>query len=80
MVSTYSLYQPYNQYNKKNKFAVRLSLSDMMSFSDKNQANNIEGFNSTYRYLDDLLKLKSKWGDYVPDNFALFKWSSAGYI
>ena len=51
MVPTYSLNQPYNQYN--NKIAVRLSLSNMMSFSDKNQANVIEGFNSNYRYLDD---------------------------
>ena len=46
----------------KIKKAIMLSLSDMVSFSDIIQANIIEGFNSTYmyRYLDDLLKSKSK--------------------
>ena len=32
----------------------------MLSFSDDNQTEIIEAFNSTYRYLDDLLNIDNK--------------------
>ena len=36
-------------------FLVRYERDFMLSLSDNNQANIIEAFNSTSRYLDDLL-------------------------
>ena len=47
----------------------------MLSLSDNNQADTIEAFNSTSRYLDDLLNIDNPYFEqmevrYIPLNFS----------
>ena len=39
----------------------------MLSLSDNNQADIIEAFNSTYRYLDDLLNIDNPYFEQMVD-------------
>ena len=41
----------------------------MTSFSDDNQADIIESFNSTFRYLDDLLNIDNRYFEGMVDIF-----------
>ena len=42
-------------------FLFRYEKGFMLSLSDNNQTNIIEAFNSTYRYLDDLLNIDNPY-------------------
>ena len=43
----------------------------MSSLSDNNQADVVEAFNSTSRYLDDLLNIDNPYFEqYIPMNFS----------
>ena len=43
-----------------------------LSLSDNNQADVVEAFNSTSRYLNDLLNINVKFGVFVDENHSKF--------